>query len=282
MPALSTYLFILWALAGRKDGQGYGFPFDRTHLAFAKRLFALYRRLRIIDRIGLPGKRPDQKSFYKLYRRLKAISTDRALARAMAHLEERIVLFDQLRDAMRMAPKGASHGLNCDGTEVCLKSIQKRVQSFRRRLLLRLQSSPHQGYQKMLAQIDQYWEKLFADPIEVQTLTGKLLIQPQRTNNAMERFFRSLKRALRRKSGNGSLAPSLRAMLADTPLVLNLRNPLYLKILLNGSSNLAQRFAQIDRRTVQIQMQKVGSSTFSVVHCGGDVEFTDGEVEHGD
>ena len=27
---------------------------------------------------------------------------------------------------------------------------------------------------------------------------------------------------------------------------------------------------------------KCGSSTFSVVHCGGDVEFTDGEVEHGD
>ena len=26
----------------------------------------------------------------------------------------------------------------------------------------------------------------------------------------------------------------------------------------------------------------MGSSTFSVVHCGGDVEFTDGEVEHGD
>ena len=28
--------------------------------------------------------------------------------------------------------------------------------------------------------------------------------------------------------------------------------------------------------------QVLGSSTFSVVHCGGDVEFTDGEVEHGD
>ena len=28
--------------------------------------------------------------------------------------------------------------------------------------------------------------------------------------------------------------------------------------------------------------KKFGSSTFSVVHCGGDVEFTDGEVEHGD
>ena len=29
-------------------------------------------------------------------------------------------------------------------------------------------------------------------------------------------------------------------------------------------------------------MDSIGSSTFSVVHCGGDVEFTDGEVEHGD
>ena len=214
---------------------------------------------------ALPGARPDQKSFYKLYRCLKAVSTDRALAHAMAHLEERIVLFDQLRQAMRMAPKGASNGLNCDGGQgLCLKSIQKRVQTFRRRLLLRLQSSPDQGYQNMLAQIDQYWEKLFADPIEVQTQTGKLLIQPQRTNNAMERFFRSLKRALRRKSANASLAPSLRAMLADTPLVVNLRNPLYLKILLNGCSNLAQRFAQIDRRTVQIQMQKVSHNTHSI------------------
>ena len=27
---------------------------------------------------------------------------------------------------------------------------------------------------------------------------------------------------------------------------------------------------------------ELGFSTFSVVHCGGDVEFTDGEVEHGD
>ena len=30
------------------------------------------------------------------------------------------------------------------------------------------------------------------------------------------------------------------------------------------------------------EMTTPGSSTFSVVHCGGDVEFTDGEVEHGD
>ena len=36
-----------------------------------------------------------------------------------------------------------------------------------------------------------------------------------------------------------------------------------------------------DRDTLILRRTK-GSSTFSVVHCGGDVEFTDGEVEHGD
>ena len=34
--------------------------------------------------------------------------------------------------------------------------------------------------------------------------------------------------------------------------------------------------------TLGTLMAFYGSSTFSVVHCGGDVEFTDGEVEHGD
>ena len=34
--------------------------------------------------------------------------------------------------------------------------------------------------------------------------------------------------------------------------------------------------------SIRLYKKKIGSSTFSVVHCGGDVEFTDGEVEHGD
>ena len=35
-------------------------------------------------------------------------------------------------------------------------------------------------------------------------------------------------------------------------------------------------------RIIKGLQTRIGSSTFSVVHCGGDVEFTDGEVEHGD
>ncbi len=79
----------------------------------------------------------------------------------------------------------------------------------------------------MIEQIDKYWGKLFADPITVQTPSGPILIQPQRTNNIREQFFRSLKRGNRRRTGNASSSRMLRTILAETPLVQNLENLTY-------------------------------------------------------
>ena len=44
----------------------------------------------------------------------------------------------------------------------------------------------------------------------------------------------------------------------------------------------SMRPIEVDGKPPLAAIIKPGSSTFSVVHCGGDVEFTDGEVEHGD
>lgn len=41
----------------------------------------------------------------------------------------------------------------------------------------------------MVKQIDKYWEKLFADPLQVNTPNGPVVMQPQRTNNILEHFF---------------------------------------------------------------------------------------------
>jgi len=113
-------------------------------------------------------------------------------------------------------------------------------------LTVRKNYSQDQAAQKMIEQIDKYWEKLFADPIRVQTPDGPVLIQPQRTNNILEQFFRSLKRAHRRRTGNASSRRMLRTILAETPLVKNMENPAYMKILLNGKESLEAVFAQID------------------------------------
>ena len=45
-------------------------------------------------------------------------------------------------------------------------------------------------------------------------------------------------------------------MLADTPLVNNLQNPEYLKILLDGQPTLEALFAQIDPASVREELQK--------------------------
>jgi hypothetical protein len=103
----------------------------------------------------------------------------------------------------------------------------------------------------MIEQIDQYWEKLFADPITVQTPAGPVLIQPQRTNNILEQFFRSLKRAHRRRTGSAASGRMLRTIFAETPLVRNLQNPHYLTILLNGKSSLEEVFADIEIDTLR-------------------------------
>jgi hypothetical protein len=49
--------------------------------------------------------------------------------------------------------------------------------------LRRKDYSQDRAAQEMIGQIDKYWGKLFADPITVQTSSGPVLIQPQRTNN---------------------------------------------------------------------------------------------------
>jgi hypothetical protein len=108
----------------------------------------------------------------------------------------------------------------------------------------------------MIEQIDHYGPKLFADPLVISTPQGPRTVQPQRTNNILERFFRDLKRDCRRKTGCHSLGRTLRTMLPDTPLVKNLQNPEYLKILLDGQPTLEALFAQIDPATVRQELAK--------------------------
>ena len=112
----------------------------------------------------------------------------------------------------------------------------------------------------MLEQLDKYWIKLFADPLPVVTPEGILYIQPQRTNNILERFFRGEKRRGRKKSGMASLSKVLKTALADTPLVQNLKNSEYMEIILNGCSSLAERFSQINTYLVQKEMENAKNS----------------------
>ena len=251
MPLLNVYTLIQWTLRGNSEGHGYGFPFDHPHLAFAKRIRRLHAEAEKLQTLQLRGEWEDNKPHFKIYVDLKKIIKDRTLWKTVAAIEEKITVFEKLRAAMRIAPKSGRHGLNDEGHKGNIRTIEEGVKKFRAWLTRRKDYPQNPAAQKMIEQIDKYWEKLFADPITVQTPSGPILIQPQRTNNILEQFFRFLKRANRRRTGNASSSRMLRTILAETPLVRNLENPLYMQILLDGKTSLEEVFAETEIATLR-------------------------------
>jgi len=56
-----------------------------------------------------------------------------------------------------------------------------------------------------------------------------------------------------------SLNKMLKSVLAETPLVQNLKKSQYMEIILNGCKSLEERFTQIDAHLVQKEMNDVRS-----------------------
>ena len=255
LAAACAYGLAQWALEGKNVGDGYGFPFDRSHLAFAERILQLHEQLPEFKDILLRDSWRDNLPLHKLFRALEPTAGDYTLRNAVQELRWRCDLFDQLRKAMRIAPKGAAQDVKTQTLNQPIHTIRNRVLAFRQRLDGNRRYAADPGCRKMAAQIDKYREKLFADPIRVGTPNGSMLIQPQRTNNILEQFFRRIKRDYRRRTGTTTMERTIKAMLEQTPLVKNLENPRYLAILLNGKKSLEELFADIDAREVRVEMR---------------------------
>lgn len=256
MPALAAFAMIHWAFDTSGQLNGYGFPFDRPHLLFYHRLKAIYSLIKTNRDSSLRHKNKAYRPLYQLFRFIKKLIDDSILSKSVAQLDERVEVFDKLRKALRIALPEGKNALNDDGEDTDIKTIEEKVKEFRQQIMADTNLSEKGEYKKLIQQLDTYWEKLFADPIPVDTPNGRVLIQPQRTNNILERFFRDFKRRYRKKSGTISLSKTLKTILSDTPLVKNLDNEEYLNIILDGCSTLEERFEKIDSNMVVKEMKK--------------------------
>ena len=254
IPALATYTLIHWIFESPRLSRGYGFPFDRPHLEFYRRLKRVHGLLQSISGIHLRNKAKDNRPFIQINKLLEEVLADKELNNAVTGMAKKAQVFDKLRRALRIAMPEGKSGLNDNGDETDIKTIEDQVSKFKEWLMG--DESRKTTYLKMIEQMDKYWEKLFADPLIVNTSERPVTIAPQRTNNILERFFRGVKRRGRKKSGTASLNKTLKTILADTPLVRNLEKEEYQKIILNGCSSLAERFSQIDDKIVRDQLKQ--------------------------
>ena len=243
---LAAYVLIEWIRNFESELHGYGFPFDQSYLV-------LFQRMREAHQI-LSEVPPDVQEFLELKAFLGNVVGDPDLQHVVALLQKKSTDFNQLREAMRIAQPDGKEGLNDNGEESDMATIEKAVMAFIERD--EIKNSTDMSYQKMVQQIKKYQDKLFADPIDI-TIPGgeKIKIYPQRTNNLLERFFRELNRGSRKRNGCKSLGRTLQTMLAETPIVKNLQNPEYVKIILNGKPSLAARFAEVDAAQIRGDMR---------------------------
>lgn len=251
--ALLVYLLLAWALDGKRQGDGYGFPFDRIHLSFYRRLVRVYTIVYDLNR-RISSNVPHRRTLGKVCKKLRDIIGDRQLKNAAKRMEKNGSVFDQLRHAMRIALPEGKDGLNDEGGGQEMPLIRQKLTLFREKFT-QGKHADDQALQSIIAQLDKYWDKLLADPIIKHTPTGPVTICPQRTNNILEQFFRDFRRNQRKRTGNNSLTRLLKTMLSDTPLVKNLDNPEYVALISGNAKTLQERFAQIDHHLVQEEMR---------------------------
>ena len=254
--AIHLYTLIEWILGWKSESDGYGFPFDRPHFDLASRVKSIFKILDTIKDDGGKAKMSAVKTRRRLKVLLKEITEDGELKDAMSEMENEIRIFDGLRNAMRVAPKHGNNGLNDEGGDESIKTIEASVNKFQAKLERISGFTKGKKGMAFLAQINKYREQLFADPITVKTAEGIKTIQPQRTNNLMERMFRDFTRDNKRKTGTDSVGRTIQAMVDDTPLIRNLKNDDYKKIIIGDKENLAEVFAEIDVDKVRKKMKE--------------------------
>lgn len=87
-PVISAYTLIQWALKGKSEGNGYGFPFDRPHLCFAQRLLHLNAIIERIQNIHLRGQWRDNQPYFKIHAALKPLIAMQDFAEKLGHMVE--------------------------------------------------------------------------------------------------------------------------------------------------------------------------------------------------
>ena len=264
---LAFYL-ILWILDHVSQGQGYGFPFDQRYLNFYERLKAAHA---LIDKVKAyyPTITENDRILWKLYHLIDKIVADEALQNIVNLYRTKLAVFSDLRAALRMAPKQVHNGLT-QPDEITspdeLGEIKVAVENFIDALESRIQHAwsiqsnrkridtdekIKQKFIHVKERIEQYWEKLFADPVVVYVKGQEKLLFVQRTNNFVENHFRQLSYGYRRIHGNRSVRRNLDNTPEQLPLTENLKNPNYVKIVFEDKFNIAKRFSQVDVQKIR-------------------------------
>jgi len=258
---LSTYYLVLWILDHSADGDGYGFPFDQRYLSFYERLKDAYIMIKEVTNF-YSNKTKNDKIIWKLYHMIKSVVKDSSLQKIVDQYEVKLSVFSDLREAFGTTPKPVNNGLTQMKETTSHREhqeIKRAVQKFLKNIEKKIQKTKDEklcdSFNKVISKINKYGERLFTDPLVVEVNGEKRTFFIHRTNNILEHRFRRLNYGFRRIHGNHSVRRNLENIPEQLPLVENLKNPNYIKLIFGEDAKIAEKFAEIDVKLIR-QLEK--------------------------
>jgi len=166
-------------------------------------------------------------------------------------VQEANELFTRLRDALRLTAQDGSHGLNETANFTSAEhagqietDVHRLHQTLCRERKRTISVTKRKGIDIIVTHLDKYWEGLFGHCLGLDG-SDQRSIMVQRTNNMSERFFRYVKRFIRRITGKKKLNREVNALGEEALLVFNLKTPSYVRLICGHLDNLGQGFADL-------------------------------------
>ncbi|MCP4364024.1 MAG: hypothetical protein GY800_01815 [Planctomycetes bacterium] len=236
-----------WTLDYMADAQGLDFPYDRPYSYLYERCLRIRNALDAFLRIP-----PKDKTVVRALRRLRKIvdpvTVEVPFARTILRLNRRAKLFDELRDILRLTSKKPQ-----DATENQLDAMRiglnQWVESLKERRPKRGPSGDiRDAIDIIVKHMDEHGDNLWGHAIRLSEEAGGGVRLIDRTNWLLETFFKGMKHEERRRSGRKNLMKDLEHMPGDAPLVYNLQDPEYVRIICGALDKLHEAFAGLDRK----------------------------------
>lgn len=254
---LSVYYLVLWLLDHCSDGDGYGFPFDHSHLSFYNRLKTAYSILKEVSSFYSTTNK-NQKTIWKLYHLIRDIVENSTLDKKVQQYEVKLTVFSELREALGTAPENVKNGLSLmkeTGGHKELKMIKKAIGNFETDLRERIKTTDDKplrnSFKRIIDKLGESRASLLSDPFVVEVNGSKRVIFISRTNNILEHHFRRFNYWCRRIHGNHSVRRNLENIPEQFPIVENLNNPSYLQLVFGDETNIAEKFATISIKRIR-------------------------------
>ena len=262
-----------WILDYSNDGRSLGFPFDCPYHNLYKRC---QTAVKAIDYF-LADVRFDHDVNKELERLKNAVSPlleSKEARKTVRDLEKRIELFDKIRGVFRFESEviksdspnnikskivGMPWSKDSDITAyeqfekdmlnqvgVFVKNLRKQYEDKRTNADLR------HAIKIILTRLDKHGKFLWGHSLIVQIESVCVVRLVDRTNNALESFFRQMKHGERRRSGRKILTRDFENIPAAAALATNLTDPDYIKVVCGSLDNLPDCFSKIDQKNREL------------------------------